>query len=96
MDNQIDTNAGRGSLDCIVRHFSFVFDYDMECARYDCPSDDVGEWLNNRAREFASAENGEEWHVLRSRLEKQEDGHTLYFVYLSNDLALPQTERPRL
>jgi len=52
----------------------------METQRYDCPDENVSEWLNDRAIKQAFRQRAVFWEVYAATLIKQEDGTHIYQV----------------
>lgn len=56
------------------------YHYEMETQRFDCPVENVGEWLNDRAIKQAFRQRAVFWEVYAATLIKQEDGTHIYQV----------------
>ncbi len=59
------------------------YHYEMETQRFDCPVENVGEWLNDRAIKQAFRQQEVFWEVCETTLIKQEDGTHIYQVTVS-------------
>jgi hypothetical protein len=69
-----------------MNRYTHKFIYEHECQRNDAPDEDIGEWLNMRAKEIAYSVTGSVWEVSRTRLEDIVDSDLHLYVIEMNKL----------